>query len=118
MTIKSTLIALAAFTGVAIAPATMAQEARTDGPRATVTFADINLTSDEGVRVLDRRIRSAARAVCGRPESNVLFGGTARQCLRETIEAANAPRNRIIAAARGESGERLASTSFEIRPAG
>jgi UrcA family protein len=36
-----------------------------DAPSATVRFADLNLHSAEGVRVLYARIRSAAETVCG-----------------------------------------------------
>lgn len=116
MTNKFALAALAASVLVA-APAAMAQDAA-DLPSATVVYADINLASDAGVTLLDRRIRAAARRVCGEPESNALFGGTARLCIREVIAAAQVNRDQAIAAARDENGTRMATTSFEVRRAG
>lgn len=114
MTKTFAFAALATVSAFSMAPAAVAQDA---GPSATVSFADINLTSEAGVEMLDSRIRRAAREVCGRPESNAAFGGPVRQCLRETIAAAQTTRNEVIAAARGETGERLAHSSFEIRRA-
>ena len=76
-------LALAA-SGLAFAPSVSAQQAET---RTTgVTHTDLDLSTDEGVEELDRRIDSAAKEVCGFDEVEV---GTrarsrdARQCYRD-----------------------------------
>ncbi len=35
-----------------------------EGPNTTVSYADLNLESEEGVRVLYRRLQHASREVC------------------------------------------------------
>jgi UrcA family protein len=60
------LFALAATLGVMAIPArTMAAEASDQPPTVSVSIADLDLATPEGQRQLDRRIRKAARAVCG-----------------------------------------------------
>lgn len=73
-----------ATSGVPLAPAVSAQnvESRTTG----VTYSDLDLTTQEGVAELDRRIDRAAKQVCGMNDVQV---GTrartreARQCYRD-----------------------------------
>lgn len=60
------LFALAATLGVMAVPAkTMAATAEGQAPTVSVSIADLDLATPEGQRQLDRRVRKAARAVCG-----------------------------------------------------
>jgi UrcA family protein len=64
--IAPVLFALAATLGVMAVPArTMAAEANGQLPTVSVPVADLDLATPEGQRQLDRRIRKAARTVCG-----------------------------------------------------
>lgn len=119
MNTKTVLIALAAAGSFAIAPAALAQETD-EGLVVTtnsvlVSFGDLNLNSERGIQVLDRRIRFAAETVCGgQAESNVMFGGPSRQCQRETIARVAPIRSRILAAARSGDTSRFASATLVI----
>ncbi len=59
---KTTLFAIGL--GAAAAFATPAMAAAEDKASATVYYADLDLTSEDGQRELDRRIARAARSVC------------------------------------------------------
>ncbi len=67
-----------------------------DGPKATVSYADLNLESEEGVRVLYRRLQHASREVCSTAspkiaESVIMQWGRrlgTRRCNRLTLSNA------------------------------
>jgi UrcA family protein len=59
--IRNTLLVLALAGSIATASARTAEP----GPSTTVRFADLNVQSSEGVRILYARIRGAAEALCG-----------------------------------------------------
>lgn len=75
-----------------------------------VSYADLDLRSDAGVRMLDRRIRSAVEQACG-PTSSADPAGTndVLDCRSETLASARAQRDLVIAAANANSQVRLAS---------
>jgi len=80
---KSVAIALAA-TAFSLSPAiaSAATEQRTVG----VVYADLDLSTDEGVAELDRRIEHAARAACNLDEHAVgsrIRSRDARQCYEQ-----------------------------------
>ena len=60
--------------------------------KATVSYADLNLESEESVRVLYRRLQHASREVCG--VTSLLIAGFigylqgTKQCYRETLSNA------------------------------
>ncbi len=60
--------------------------------KATVSYADLNLENEEGVRVLYRRLQYASREVCG--VTSLLIAGSighlqgTKQCYRETLSNA------------------------------
>ena len=65
-----------------------------------VRTADLDLSSDEGRKLLDRRIAQAAREVCGAASDVNLEGkNAARKCRDETIAAVDAQREQLFAAA-------------------
>ncbi len=60
--------------------------------KVTVSYADLNLENEEGVRVLYRRLQRASKDVCG-VTYWLIAGGVARitesrQCYRETLSKA------------------------------
>lgn len=60
--LKSTLAAAAVGLMLAATPATAGSE---DGHKLTVKYRDLDLSTAEGQKTLDRRIDQAAREVCG-----------------------------------------------------
>ncbi len=64
-----------------------------DGPKATVSYADLNLESEEGVRVLYRRLQHASREVCSPRSLNIARSDihvwyATRACYRRTMSHA------------------------------
>ena len=76
-------IALAAAT-LSLAPAAYAADNQEN--RVEVAYADLDLTSEEGIAELDRRIDEAAREVCGVDNIRVgtrLPSRSARKCYEQ-----------------------------------
>jgi len=69
-----------------------------DGHQLVVSYADLDLSTDRGVRILDRRLRAAAVEACG-PTSDADLAGKndARDCRTETLSTARAQRDGAIA---------------------
>ena len=103
-TLLSLAIAAVAFTA---APA-IAQSAPSG--QLAVSYADLDLRTDAGMRTLDRRIRSAVEQACG-PISSADPAGTndVLACRTETLASSRAQRDRLIAAANGNAQVQLAS---------
>lgn len=86
MFIKSAIFSLTAvpLALLAFAPAVSAQGV----PRTTtVTYADLDLATDDGARELDRRIDAAAREVCALGKTMLgtrIASVDARKCVRNT----------------------------------
>ena len=69
-----------------------------EGPKTTVSYADLNLESEEGVRVLYRRLQRASNKLCSTAPPHVagslpnvyFFGNTqeTRHCYREALSNA------------------------------
>ncbi len=57
--------------------------------KVTVSYADLNLENEEGVRVLYRRLQRTSKEVCGvtslRISGSLHFLSKAQQCYRETL---------------------------------
>lgn len=64
-----------------------------------VSYSDLNLRSEAGVKVLDRRLASAIRSVCGEHDGTVVLARrfAAQRCVREKSAEVAALRNRAIA---------------------
>ena len=103
-TLLSLAIAAVAFT------ASPAIAQTTGSGQLIVSYADLDLRTDAGVRRLDRRIRSAVELACG-PISSADPAGKndVLDCRSETLAAARAQREQVIAAANANSQVRLAS---------
>ena len=65
-----------------------------------VQTSDLNLSSENGQRSLDRRLAQAAREVCGIPSTSDLVGqNKARACRADAIARATGERDGLLAAA-------------------
>ncbi len=60
--------------------------------KATVSYVDLNLENEEGVRVLYRRLQRASKEVCGggslRHSRSIIMKSSRLQCYRETLSNA------------------------------
>lgn len=97
LTLALTFVAAAA--SISAAPAT-AQGVPAQSTLA-VSYADLDLTTDAGIRTLDRRILSAVQQACG-PVSAFDLSGTnrARECRADALARLDLQRQTAIAAAR------------------
>ncbi len=63
-----------------------------EGSKTTVSYADLNLESEEGVRVLYRRLQHASTEVCSPRSLNnalsIFVGYETRACYRHTLSNA------------------------------
>jgi UrcA family protein len=86
-------IVLAAAPIAMVAGGAQAQQA--DAPaHMTVSYADLNLNSDAGIAVLYRRLRHAARQVCGDWDTTSLSRGLeAMACINKAMSQAVAQVN-------------------------
>lgn len=98
---NNALFVLALLASAATVSPTVAQAFEPETVTSIVRTADLDLSDGAGQRELDRRIVQAAREVCGDASNADLEGkNAARQCRDETIAAAAAQREQLLAAAR------------------
>ena len=85
---------------------TFAQEVT---PSIVVSYSDLNLRSEAGVKAFDRRLANAIRSVCGEHDGSAVleFRFAAQRCEKEKGAEVMALRNRAIASF--SSPEALAS---------
>ena len=69
-------------------------------PEARVAFSDLDLSSEAGIRALDRRLVRAVATVCPDPRGTVDLATKrdARRCKTDTIAGLAAQRSRVLAA--------------------
>ena len=85
---------------VLIASLAAANPAQAESGSRTVSYGDLDLTSPVGQAVLDRRLASAIREVCGRPYPLDLQSvNEVSRCRRETRAEIQAQRNDALAQA-------------------
>ena len=104
-----TMLTVAALLAASLATMAPAQDA--GGQQGlSVRYADLDLTSDAGVKALDRRIYNAASAACGTPSSADPQGRQkVETCRTEARASVEAQRGTIIASARQAAATSLAS---------
>ena len=105
-----TLLTFAAATLALVASPAAAQSPISANGQLVVSYADLDLSSEAGVRTLDRRIRTAVQQACG-PVSDFDPAGKnrVRDCQDQTLALARAQRDVAIAAATGPAQVQLAS---------
>jgi UrcA family protein len=90
-----------AFAALALLPLQAQAEAAPRGTAATVrvSYADLDLASEAGLRTLDRRLAAAARAVCADSAAESLLAPQLndRRCIAETRQSLAAARERVLA---------------------
>ncbi|QIQ86034.1 UrcA family protein [Erythrobacter sp.] len=64
---------------------------------ADISYADLDLSSEAGQAIFDRRIEAAVEAVCGRTEGRPTFDRAVRECQAETRIAAKTSRDLAVA---------------------
>ncbi len=93
-TLKTLAAATIAITAAALPlGAASAGEART----ATISYEDLNLSSQAGQDILDRRIENAVEAVCGRLQGRPTFDSAVRECQTQTRLTAMQSRDIAVA---------------------
>jgi len=107
-TIKAIAAACALAATLAAPAANASNQTRTS---VKVTYADLNLASQEGRAVLDRRIKHAVEQTCGRTTGHVGMDKAVRDCQRKAMAAAN--RSRELAVANYDAN-RLAQASTKV----
>jgi UrcA family protein len=96
-----TILILAAAAAASFAVPALAESGAFDSRTAAISFANLDLSSEAGIRELDRRIGAAARDACGTPSVADPKGRQkARACRADAIESAGEQRSRAIEAAR------------------
>ncbi len=104
------LLTLAAAAFALVAVPTVAQGPASAGAQLVVSYADLDLSSEAGVRALDRRIWTAVEQACGAVSDFDLAGkNQVRDCQDQTLALARAQRDHAIAAAGGPAHIRLAA---------
>lgn len=94
------LSALAASLTASIGASPAAAQAPASGDRVIVSYADLDLSSQAGVRTLNRRILSAVQTACGTASDADLRGTNAvNECRTATFEQATSQVRSAIALA-------------------
>ena len=108
-TILTLALTFAAAAATLAGSPAVAQDAAGAG-RILVSHADLDLRTETGIRILDRRIRTAVAQACG-PTSDFDPVGKNRvlQCRADTLAVARAQRDVAIAAATASPQVQLAS---------
>lgn len=96
MTTIKTITAAFALTAAIAAPAVSAQAAP-QGRSVTVPIADLNLNSQSGRDVLDRRIANAVETVCGQVSGPLAYRTAAKKCQAKTMAVAKQSRDLAVA---------------------
>jgi UrcA family protein len=93
-----TLVSVAIAAAAISATPAGAQMKPTDEVRKQiVSYADLNLGSAAGRSTLDRRIRTAARGVCGHPLAGMPDLREIRACRAAAMESASAQVGQVLA---------------------
>lgn len=110
----ASLSAAAALANVAVA--VPAHAAEPSAPTASVRYADLDLATPDGVARLDRRIRIAAKSVCGEADPRDLARmAPVQQCRAKAIVSA-APQ--IASAIESAHGDTRVASNAGLRVAG
>lgn len=69
--------------------------------RSRVSYADLDLRTDDGVKTLEKRIRDTAKSTCNEIRVDLpAQGSSVEKCIRDAIDGAMAQANEAIAAKR------------------
>jgi UrcA family protein len=93
-------------------------ESRAESANAvTVTYADLNLTTDAGREALQRRIKAAATASCGpQTTTGIRLNAAHRACVKTAIENGTRQVEAAIAAAQRKNSVAASEAPATERP--
>lgn len=98
--LTSLLIPVVLIMGSAFAQPAIAQTAPVNAPSATVSYTDLNLNNSADRERLQRRLRTAAREVCGTGYGFDLSSqNAARECQEATLASVVLPTSNALASA-------------------
>ncbi|WP_162013481.1 UrcA family protein [Erythrobacter sp. NAP1] len=83
-----------------------------EGRSVSISYADLDLSSQAGQEIFDRRIERAVQAVCGTMQGRPSLDAAVRKCQQETQVSANKSRDLAIA---NYGRTQLAGADREIR---
>ena len=93
----NTFFKTAATIALGTAAAFAAPVAAQDAPQVSVSFADLNLSSESGTAILDRRINKAISDVCGgMAPRDVRRNLQYKSCVKETTAAVQPKRDLAV----------------------
>ena len=102
---KSNLPAIAFALAALAATHSHSALANSEPPSDDVHYGDLNLTTEAGIKALDRRLDRAVERVCGRASMTDLPAQVAiAKCRKETNQSIQAEREFAIASANGRQG--------------
>lgn len=74
--------------------------------RSRVSYADLDLRTDDGVKTLEKRIRDTAKSTCNEIRVDLpAQGSSVEKCIRDAIDGAMAQANEAIAAKRAAANK-------------
>lgn len=68
-----------------------------EGQAVSISYADLNLASEAGQSILDRRIENAIEDVCGQLQGRPTFDSAVRKCQMQTRTTAMKSRDVAVA---------------------
>jgi UrcA family protein len=105
-----TMLSYAALLAAALTAPAVAQNPASPPTTLSVSYADLDLRSEAGVKILDQRIRNAVSAACGIPSPADAYGKErVEKCRDEARGRAHARRSILVAAARERAKTSLAA---------
>lgn len=114
---RITLPALSAASALALMTTAAPALAGTSGDvvKVFVGHADLDLASERDVATLDRRLRKAARTICGFNANDIARRIDAQACQSRTLASASDSRRAAIAAAASGAPRTAMAASIEMR---
>lgn len=105
-----TIVTAAAFAVALFVVPASAQPAHADMKTQAISYADLDLGTEAGVKALDQRIRAAVKAACGIASDADLEGqNELRRCRAEATARAELQRSQAMASARQAGPAMLAA---------
>ena len=85
------LVAMIAIVAISAPTVVTAQDGELKGRSVKVTYEDLNLEKESGVRILYRRVQQASKTACGvesiKNAVSVRIKSNANRCYRQTLTA-------------------------------
>lgn len=97
MFVRAPILAAAAIAAMIANVAAVAPALAQGAPSVEVSYGDLNLTSDAGRQILDRRIANAAAQLCGEARPvELTWNAAVEACRSETIASTQPQRDAAV----------------------